>query len=208
MEFHSWLLFSAIALAATITPGPAVLLVTSHSLTYGTRMALLTVLGNITGLFFMSIFSVAGLSTLVLVSASGFKFLKIVGAVYLIFLGLRLWTRGFTPGHSEVRGYRVQNNTFYRLYFQGLMVALSNPKAIGFTTALFPQFINHQLPLAPQFSLLVCTFMLYSFGCLTFYGWLGARTRNRIQHSRYEKIISRSFAFLFIGSGIGLGLSS
>jgi homoserine/homoserine lactone efflux protein len=208
MEFHSWFLFSTIALVATITPGPAVLLVSSHSIIHGPRKALLTVLGNITGLFFMSIFSVVGLSTLVLFSSSGFTLLKIAGAAYLIYLGVRLWSQGFSPKSPDITGQKLRNRSAFRLFFQGLTVALSNPKAIGFTTALFPQFINHTLPLVPQFSILVCTFMLYSFICLAFYGWLSFRTRHSIKHSRYERLVSRIFASLFIGSGIGLGVSS
>ena len=91
-----------------------------------------------------------------------------------------------------------------RFYSQGVMVALSNPKAIIFTTALFPQFIDHGTPLAPQFALLAATFMTYSFVCLFLYARISATTGASVRNSRLEKPVSRLFAALFVGSGIGL----
>ena len=81
MQIESWLAFCAMALLATATPGPAALLVSVHSVSYGFKKSLMTVLGNVSGLFVMSTFSVLGLSTLVLHSAVGFTLLKLAGAL-------------------------------------------------------------------------------------------------------------------------------
>ncbi|MEJ2199344.1 MAG: hypothetical protein P8X54_12380, partial [Desulfuromonadales bacterium] len=60
MNYDSWILFASIAFIATITPGPAILLVTTHSVTFGTRRSIATMLGNFSGLFIMSLLSVMG----------------------------------------------------------------------------------------------------------------------------------------------------
>lgn len=208
MVIQSWLLFSSIALVATITPGPAVLLVATHSISYGPPRTIFTILGNISGLFLMSLLSVLGLGAVVLYSTAAFMLIKIIGACYLIYLGIKLWRNGFgrrTAKAQEIAGKR-QNNI--KLYSQGLMVALSNPKAIAFTTALFPQFINNAEPLILQFTILVTTFMSYSFICLFVYAKISAKAGATTSNSRLEKIFSRIFASLFICSGIGLGTTA
>ena len=209
MELESWLLFSSIALVATITPGPAVLLVAATTMEHGVRPTVFTIFGNISGLFLLSLLSVMGLGALLLYSAIAFIVIKTVGAIYLIYLGVRLWRKGFSSISKKNSISRHKKPARYlKMYAQGVMVALSNPKAIAFTTALFPQFINRELPLIPQFSLLVVTFMSYSFICLFVYSFCSARTRVGLGNSRLGKIISRFFASLFIGSGIILGTST
>lgn len=208
MAIESWILFSSIALVATISPGPAVLLVSTHSLQYGTRKTIYTILGNISGLFIISTLSVLGLGALVFYSSTAFTVLKIFGGLYLIYLGIKLWKSGFNfdsplPGKNS-----HAHTTNFSRYLQGMIIAVSNPKAIAFATALFPQFIDQKQPLLPQFSLLVITFMAYSFICLYIYSRLSVSTGMRFKKSRYGKPLSRLFGSLFIGSGIGLGLSS
>lgn len=209
MDLENWLLFSSIALAATITPGPAALLVTSHSFGYGVKSTIVTILGNISGLFLLSLLSVMGLSALVLYSTIAFTVVKTAGAIYLIYLGVRLWRHGFARSTDGINNNAVRRQpNILKMYSQGITVALSNPKAIAFTTALFPQFIDHQLPLLPQFTILVTTFMLYSFACLFIYSLFGSRTSAGIKNSRFEKAISRIFGSIFIGSGVILGTTT
>ncbi len=203
MDFDNWLLFSSIALVATITPGPAVLLVASHSIAYGVGRTVYTILGNITGLLVMSLLSVLGLSAVIMFSATAFGGIQTIGALYLVYLGIRLWRYGFFSAPSKLESPRW-SGTALRFYTQGLMVALSNPKAIIFTAALFPQFFDHGRPLVPQFTLLTATFMTYSFVCLFLYARVSAATGANIRNSRLEKLLSRLFASLFVGAGIGL----
>ena len=210
MSIDSWLLFASIAFVATITPGPAILLVTTHSVSFGTRYSISTMLGNITGLFIMSLLSVMGLSAIILTSAPIFFVIKIAGAFYLIYLGVKLWRRGF--GLDQVQA-SVVSDRFARpkaskLYVNGLLVALSNPKAIAFTTALFPQFIVPGQPMATQFSILIITFMFLSFACLFGYAAVAAETKSRASHIRLPGIMSKVFGGAFIGSGIFLATAS
>lgn len=206
MAFDSWFIFSSIALIATITPGPAILLVSTHSVTFGTRYAVVTMLGNVTGLFILSLLSVLGLSAVILQSAPIFFTVKLIGAGYLIFLGVKLWRNGF--GLETIRavekGDLRHRPNIMKLYANGLLVALSNPKAIAFTTALFPQFIQPEQSMTRQFSILIITFMVLSFICLLGYAILAERAKKSSAQIRLPGVMGKLFGGAFIGSGVFL----
>lgn len=206
MAIESWIVFCSIALLATITPGPAVLIVTTHSLQYGPIKSIATILGNITGLFLMSLASVLGISTIILYSSAFFSAVKFAGAVYLIYLGIKVWRGGIvsrevsTVGHRQVGGLNR--------FGQGLAVALTNPKAIAFTTALFPQFIVQSAPLAGQFTILVLTFMSLSFICLLIYAVASHKAKEQSVSMISGKGLGRVFGCAFIGAGLALASTS
>jgi threonine/homoserine/homoserine lactone efflux protein len=210
MNFDSWLLFTSIAFMATITPGPAILLVSTHSVTFGTRFSVVTMLGNVSGLFVMSLLSVLGLSAIILHSATIFFIVKMAGAGYLVFLGIKLWRNGF--GLDELRSANGEETqpkpNIFKLYINGLFVALSNPKAIAFTTALFPQFIQADQPMVGQFSILIATFMFLSFACLFAYAIMAAETKNRSAHVEFPGVMSKVFSGIFVGSGVFLATAT
>jgi threonine/homoserine/homoserine lactone efflux protein len=206
MNLDSWLLFASIAFVATITPGPAILLVTTHSVTFGTRFSVATMLGNVSGLFIMSLLSVLGLSAIILHSALIFFVVKMVGAGYLVFLGIKLWRNGFGLDENRSANSREPQPgpNIFKLYMNGLFVALSNPKAIAFTTALFPQFIEPGQPMVKQFSILIVTFMFLSFACLLAYAVVAAETKSRSAHVRLLGVVSKLFGGAFVGTGFFL----
>lgn len=206
MNIESWLIFCSIAFIATITPGPAILLVTTHSISYGTKPSIATMLGNITGLFIMSLLSVMGLSAILLHSAMIFFLVKILGAGYLIYLGLKLWRQGFGLDKLESHPVEpmVRRPKLSKLYANGLFVALSNPKAIAFTTALFPQFILPDKSMPLQFLVLIVTFMFLSFVCLLAYAIMVAETKNRSASIKLPGVMSKVFGSAFVTSGVFL----
>ncbi len=210
MAFDSWLIFASIALVACLTPGPAALLVSTHSVSFGTKYSVATMLGNITGLFFMSLFSVLGLSAVILHSAPIFITVKLVGACYLIFLGVKLWRKGLglntirTAGKSEV----ARRPNIMKLYVNGLLVALTNPKAIAFTTALFPQFIQPDRAMVPQFTILILTFMFLSLLCLFGFGLMAERAKMGSARIKLPGFMDKVFGSAFVGSGVFLATAS
>lgn len=201
MQIESLLAFCAIALVATATPGPAALLVTTNSLMVGFKKSLITVIGNITGLFLMSGFSVLGLSALVLHSSIAFTIIKFLGAIYLIFAGLKIWVNGIRAVNPE--SHHTAPITVLKLYLQGLFVAITNPKAIIFSTALFPQFVVVSEPLLPQFSMMVASFMTLSFVCLSVYA-LAADKAKKVSNVIVSKYFGKIFGSTFIGAGLYL----
>jgi len=91
MELSTWLLFLSIALVVVITPGPAVLLSVTNSLSHEFAKSVFSSLGNMTGIFVVSSLAALGLGAALQTSALLFATLKILGAFYLIFLGIRQW---------------------------------------------------------------------------------------------------------------------
>jgi threonine/homoserine/homoserine lactone efflux protein len=210
MSVESWLLFSSIALVATLSPGPAILLVSSHSVSYGLKNSVATMLGNISGLFVMSALSVLGLSAIILHSAALFVVLKFAGAAYLIYLGLKLLRKGFSdavPARQSGDGCEAAPS-YSQLYSCGLLVALSNPKAVAFTTALFPQFVDRAQPVVPQFGILLVTFMALSFSCLYGYARMADMGKGKVREMRLSAVVSRAFGLMFIVSGLLLANAS
>ena len=199
MEIRSWLAFCSIALLATATPGPATLLVSTNSLMYGFSKSLITVLGNISGLLLMSSFSVLGLSAIVLNSAVAFTVLKIFGAIYLTYMGVNLWRKGIKP--LDLKDVPQGKKHNLSLYLQGILVSITNPKTIVFTTALFPQFILPSEPLLAQFSVLVISFMSSSLICLSTYSYLAHRAKNKTAKLLANSVTGRVFGSIFIGAG-------
>lgn len=202
MEIQNLLLFLSIALIATLTPGPAILLAISHSLHFGVRSSVFTILGNITGLFVMSALSVAGLSAIILGSTLLFTIVKFSGAIYLIYLGAKLWRNGFST-IKDTQPIAHKQTSYKKLYASGLAVALSNPKAIAFTTALFPQFITYDEPILMQFFILVTSLMALSFCCLMGYAYTVHTTLRKYMQSPHN-YLGKVFGGAFIFSGMAL----
>ena len=208
MTFQSWFIYLTLAILAALTPGPAILLITTNATLYGWKKSVFAALGNIFGLFCMGIVTVAGLGVILESSILVFNVVRYLGAAYLIYLGVQLFLQ--KKGRVEANNSKAQQNNISRrkLFFQAFGVAVSNPKAIVFLTALFPQFVNVQEPLAIQFVILITTLMVVSFSFLMFYAFLTDRVRGWLNMSGRDSIVRRASGLFFISIGILLGASS
>ena len=129
-------LFSVAAMALLLVPGPVVLYVTARSAAQGRRAGLVSVLGVHTGTLVHVTAAVAGLSTVLATSAAAFSVVKYAGAAYLMVLGVLALARGRTsPGARLPEGRSMR-----RLYVDGFLVNLFNPKTALFFLAFLPQF--------------------------------------------------------------------
>ena len=137
-SLSTYALFIATALALLAIPGPAVLYVVGRSIDQGRTAGLASVLGITTGTIVHITAATVGLSSLILASKVAFDAVRYVGAAYLILLGVR---RLLTRGQEEDVGARPPR-TLRRLYSQGLVVNLLNPKTIVFIFAFIPQFVD------------------------------------------------------------------
>jgi len=203
MDLSFWLLFLAVATVAIASPGPAILLAISNSLSYGMKSVVLSSLGNIAGLFILSSGAIFGLGAILKTSTTLFLVIKVVGAAYLIYLGIRQWrskTDLFINGGMTQKKVKSNKN----LFLEGFLIAITNPKAVLFFTALFPQFINLQNALIPQFFIMTLSFMGMSFMALTTYGLLAAKAKRWLSTSNRVKWFNRTIGSLFVLIGIGL----
>lgn len=161
---EQWLSFTVVALLTTFTPGPAVLFTLQNALSAGSRPAFAGALGNATGLALVSLLAFAGVSLLLMQSALAFSVLKICGAVYLMYLAWGQWRQS-----GASLSVNVAAVTGRGWFHRGVGVALTNPKAWLFISALFPQFISLQQPAAPQFAGLTLIFVGCSVLAHTFW---------------------------------------
>jgi len=137
-SLSTYALFIATALVLLAIPGPAVLYVVGRSIDQGRTAGLASVLGITTGTIVHITAATVGLSSLVLASKVAFDAVRYAGAAYLVLLGVR---RLLTRGGEEAAAGRAPR-TLRRLYTQGFVVNLLNPKTIVFVFAFIPQFVD------------------------------------------------------------------
>jgi homoserine/homoserine lactone efflux protein len=205
MTSASWLLFVTISLVTCFTPGPAVLLAVSNTITWGPRKTLLgSSIGSAVGIFTVSGIAMAGLGTLLHTSAWLFAGLKTAGALYLIYLGWRQWTNPNSvfskAAQTEVQAPKSQK----ALARQGLLVSLTNPKSILFFTALFPQFLHLDAPMLPQYLMLTGTFAACAWFSHMVYSLVAGRLQGWFSTPRRAQLFNRTTGGAFGLLGLGL----
>lgn len=172
--------FIAASLLVLLIPGPGVLYVVARSLAQGQRAGMVSVLGLATGALAQVIAAALGVSALLLASASAFGVVKLLGAGYLIYLGLNAL---LSPCPSQVVG-DLTPHSLYRLFRDGVVVSLLNPKIAVFFLAFLPQFVDPERgPVAPQIlflGILYVCLALFTDGAYALLagrlrGWLGKR---------------------------------
>ncbi|HZS04875.1 MAG TPA: LysE family translocator [Blastocatellia bacterium] len=202
MSFRLWLVFAITEFLLSMTPGPAVLLVISQGMKFGARPGVRGALGILTGNALYFALSAMGLGTLLVASATLFQIIKWAGAGYLIFIGVRmLLVKGELAGVNHQSAVMPRAG---RLFSQGLITQLSNPKAIIFFTALLPQFITPGSNVVWQFTLLGVTSILVEFPVLVAYGWMAERGGKLIPEGRLSALPDRLAGTFLIGTGISL----
>jgi len=208
MTIQSWLMYLMLVIIATSTPGPAVLFIMTNSTLHGYRKSVFAAFGNIAGLFCLGIIAVTGLGSILSTSEIIFNIIKYAGAVYLIYLGFKLiFQKGidFSTIQNQIISTEIASS---KIFVQGLGIALSNPKAIVFLTALFPQFINTKEALIPQFSILIAILMIFSFSFLMSYALLAHKAKIWLTKPDRIKTFNRTSGSIFVGFGLLLATSS
>ena len=161
MTFELWLAFVVASTALLLIPGPTVLLVMSYALSQGRQVALATAAGVALGDLIAMTASLVGLGALVLASAHLFVLLKWAGAIYLIYLGIKLFRSAPTAvlGGASGNGDDLLATPSKGVFGHAAAVTALNPKSIVFFIAFVPQFITPAQPLMPQFVILIATFV-------------------------------------------------
>lgn len=201
MPLTNWLLFCGFALLATFTPGPAVLLAISNSVSCGPRSALVCSLGNALGLFIVSGIAMAGMGVVLATSVVAFTMLKVLGALYLIYLGYKQWRSRVSVFSGATQALRQAP---WELFGKGIVLALTNPKAILFFSALLPQFLTPDLPLLQQFVVLTTSFSVCAVLSHAFYALLAHTLRRRFEDPVRVRVFNRASGSIFCLLGLGL----
>ena len=147
---HAFAVFIPAALVLLAIPGPAVLYIIATSVEGGRRHGLLSVAGVHIGSLVHVVAAVAGLSALIVSSAIAFSTVKYVGAAYLVYVGIRKWLERDESAELEARPPRSGR----RVFTQGIVVNVLNPKTALFFLAFLPQFIDRDRTVWTQIAVL------------------------------------------------------
>jgi threonine/homoserine/homoserine lactone efflux protein len=194
-------LWSAFALASAVViaiPGPTVLLVCAYALGAGRATALWTAAGVAAGDCVAMTASMLGLGAILAASGTLFTALKLAGAAYLVFLGVRLWRS--TGALGPVAG-RTAAATGPAMAAHAFAVTATNPKSIVFFVAFAPLFVDAAAPLAPQAVAMVATFT--ALGAINAILWalLAGGLRTRLARPRTLRWINRGGGAALVGMG-------
>ncbi len=201
MSFNLYLAYLTACVVLVIVPGPTVTVIVANSLRYGARAGLLNVAGTQLGLAVMIGIVILGLASLLEAIGWWFEVLRLAGAAYLIWLGIRLLRADGAldaPGNApEPRG---------GFFLQGFVVLMSNPKIIVLFGALFPQFIDPKGDYLGQVLLLGITAMVTAAVFDSIYAITAGRAGAALSRVRVSPLSRISGGFL-IGGGIWLALT-
>ena len=194
------LAFVGASLALALTPGPAVVYIVARTVAQGRASGFASVLGVALGNLGNAIGAALGLAVLFAVSSVAFTVVKWVGAAYLVYLGIRLWR---APAAADAAAPRPAAQPLRRVFRDGAVVALLNPKTTLFFAAFLPQFLDaHGSPLAQTLSLgfvfcaiATCTDLCYVLAA----SLVGPRMAGASRHARWG---NRLAGTSFIGLGV------
>jgi homoserine/homoserine lactone efflux protein len=203
MSVQAWLLFCATETVLCFTPGPAVLLVVSLSLTRGPRAGLVGSLGVLTANVFYFALSATSLGAILVTSWELFSLVKWMGAAYLIWLGIRMIAR--TPSALPARNGAASTAEFARGSFSlAVLTQGANPKALIFFTAILPQFIDPRAHVGYQVALLGISSVVIEFAVLAIYVLTCRRARAWVRQPRFIAPVQRAGGALLIAAGTRL----
>lgn len=203
MTWQTWLLFVTTVFFLSGTPGPNMLLALSHGIRFGARKAVATGIGTVLALTLLQIISVTGLGALLAASETAFQVVKWCGVAYLLFIGVKTW-RAQEPVNvsaAEAAHAEAKATPAWKLGAQAFVVCFSNPKAIVFLVALFPQFIDTTAPLVPQVTILAITFAVCEFLWIMAYASGGGRLVPILKRAGFGRLVNRLSGGMLIGAG-------
>ncbi len=193
-------LFLLMATATVLSPGPGVVMTLTNSLRYGMRGTFGGILGIAIGALVVAAISATSLGVILATSALAFTVLKLLGAAYLVYLGIRLW-RAPAVRFAEQPAHEA---SFLRRFFEGVSLQLTNPKAIFFFLSVFPQFIDRESNYAAQFVVLVLTYSSLVVVIHCSYALFAKRAKSWLTSERGGRAVNRAAGTTFVFFGAAL----
>ena len=204
MEFHIWMAYFVASWLIALSPGSGAVLSMSHGLNYGVRQTTATILGLQLGLAFIFLVAGAGVGALLVASATAFMVVKVLGALYLVWLGLRQWRAPLDALSEEGQPVRGPALSTRQRVMLGLFTNATNPKGIVFMAAVLPQFIDPRQALAPQLAILLATTVVVDLIVMHGYAFLASRLRAWLRSARAQRRQNRVFGGVLMAMGASL----
>jgi threonine/homoserine/homoserine lactone efflux protein len=199
MNLEIWIPFALAATVILIIPGPTILLVISQAVTHGRRSVVPLVIGVLLGDFTAMTLSLLGLGAIMATSAALFAIFKWIGALYLIYLGIKLWI-------ANPKNNSTKDNTSYAssqsLLRSSFIVTALNPKSIAFFVAFLPQFVDPLQPAPIQLTILGATFLFLATLNAALYAIFAGQLSEHMRKGKIRKWFNRCGGSALIGAGI------
>jgi len=187
------------------TPGMCMTLALTLGMTIGLRKTFWMMWGELLGVALVSVLAVIGVASVMLNYPQVFDLVKYLGGAYLVYLGVQLWrSKGKMAVQSD--NDAPLNISPSQLAIQGFVTAVANPKGWAFTISLLPPFINTELPMVPQLSMLIVVILMIEFGFLILYASGGRTLRKLIANQDNVRLLNRISGSLMMAVGIWLAL--
>ncbi len=202
MTTDIWFAYLGAILLLMTTPGPSQLLMLSNSMRFGAKRSSLTALGDLTANALQMVISAVGLASILYTSQTMFLVIKWLGVAYLIYMGIQQFRKPIQATDDTIEPTVKHRKD---LFLQGFVTSASNPKAIIFFAALFPQFINPRAEPAGQFLILGLTYLVIDGCFLMVYGVFASWIRRQFQ-ARIAPYLNKIAGGFLILAAVLLGL--
>ncbi len=203
-DLQIWIAFIIAAEAILIMPGPTDMVVVSYALSRGRRSAWASVPGVALGDATALILSLLGLGAVLMASADLFSALKIAGAIYLIYLGIKTWR---APVPETIDDDAPLQRSAWRIAAHTYLATALNPSGIVFYVAFFPQFLTAERPLLPQVATFGATFIIMGSINSALYATLAVQVRRLMKGYRARRNMNRTAGGILIATSGVLGFA-
>lgn len=199
--------FTVAAVLIVVAPGPSVLFVVSRALAYGRRVAVTTAVGGAVGSFVLAVAVAVGVGAVVETSTVAYTTIKLAGAGYLIYLGVRAIRHRKAIREAFARPAAPLSDR--RTWWEGFVVGVTNPKTAVFLAAVLPQFVDRSGgPASLQMVVLGAIFTVIAVVSDTVYGVTAGTVRAWFARStRRLELIGGVAGLTMVGLGVGLAFS-
>jgi threonine/homoserine/homoserine lactone efflux protein len=201
IDIEKIILFIALSTIVCAAPGPTVFFTLSNGISGDRRKAIFGILGTVSANIIWISCCAIGVAALIRDSHSFFKILKYAGAIYLFHLGILSMRNKSTLVSKAGK----QNYTSVKtVYFQGVLTTLTNPKALLYYMAFFPQFVSGQIPYALEIYFLGLCYIIIIFIVLGVYVFAADMVSSIFKRQRFNKFANKVIGVGFIGAAISV----
>ena len=199
MSIEVWLAYVLACSLIIMVPGPTVTVIIANSVRHGTKAGLANIAGTQLGISLALMVLITGLASVMAVISEWFDVLRLVGALYLIWLGVKLWRSG---GNLMAGPARPVKGGFF---LQGFLIAVTNPKILLFFGAFIPQFVDPSANAVMQLVIFGLTFMAVAAIIDSAYAVLAGNAGGWLSRTRVQ-FVERVSGVALIGGGLWLAL--
>ncbi|WMN62059.1 LysE family translocator (plasmid) [Pseudoalteromonas xiamenensis] len=203
MNIEQYVTYAVVITVLFLSPGPSVLLAVNNGMNHGRKAAGLGVLGNVAAFQLLLIISATGLGTVMLAWSELLVLIKVIGASYLCYLGIKLFRTPVSQSNTDSMQSSFHHQPWL-IFKQAFWVTLLNPKALIFVSALLPQFISPTFALVPQVVTLCIVSSLIHFTIYFGYAALASQLKQLVENEEKRRRFNKMSGFTFLLFGMAM----